>query len=89
VLTVTEAARVFLAELIERRGLSGEIAVRLFYGDRGLVIVGDSERVGDVTFHHEDRTVLLLGEYVAGLLADRCLVVDGSELKLRGKNEGA
>jgi hypothetical protein len=89
VLIVTEAARVFLAELIEWRGLSGKIAIRLFYGDRGLVIVGDSERVGDITFQHEGRTVLLLGEYVAGLLADRCLVVDGAELKLRGNNEEA
>ena len=57
-LTVTEAAKVLLAELIELRGFSGEIAIRLFNGDRGLAIVGDSERVGGVTFQHEGRTVL-------------------------------
>jgi hypothetical protein len=89
VLTVTEAARVFLAELIELRGFSEEIAIRLFYGDRGLVMLGDSERVGDVTFPHKGRTVLLLGEHVSGLLGDRRLVVDGSELKLPGNNEEA
>lgn len=88
-LTVTEAARLFLAELIDLRGFSGEIAIRLFYGDRGLVMVGDSERVGDVTFPHEGRTLLLLGEHVSGLLADRRLVVDGLELKLCGNNEEA
>ena len=88
-LTVIEVARVFLAELIELRGFSGEIAIRLFYGDRGLAIGGDSERVGDVTCQHEGRTVLLLGGHVSGLLVDRCLVVDGSELKLRGNNEEA
>ena len=76
-LTVTEAAKVFLAELIEVRGFSEEIAIRPFNGDRALGTVGDSKRVGDVTFHREDRTVLLLGEYVPGLLADRCLVVEG------------
>ena len=86
-LTVTEAARIFLAKLIELRGFSREIAIRVFFfGDRGLAMVGDSERVGDVTFQHEGRTVLLLGEYVSGLVADRCLVVDGSELKLRGNH---
>ena len=86
-LTVTEAVRIFFAELIQARGFSEETAVRLFYGDAGLAIVGDSERVGDVTFQHEGRTVLLLGEHVSDLLADRCLVVDGSELKLHGNNE--
>jgi len=70
-LTVTEAARVFLAQLTEVRGFAEGIAVRLYCGDRGLVMVGDSERVGDVTFQHEGRTLLLLGEHVSGLLADR------------------
>jgi hypothetical protein len=88
-LTITEAAKVFLAELIEERGFSGETAIRLFHGDRRLAMVGDSARVGDVTFQHEGRTVLLLGEYVAGLLADRCLVVGGLGLKLCGNNEEA
>jgi hypothetical protein len=88
-LTVTEAAKVFLADLIELRGFSEEIAIRLFYGDYGLAMVGDSERVGDVAFQHEDRTVLLLGEHVSGLLVDHRLVVDGSELMLLGDNEEA
>ena len=61
-LTVTEAAKVLLAELIELRGFSGEIAIRLFNGDRGLAIVGDSERVGGVTFQHEGRTDTALYE---------------------------
>ena len=88
-ITVTEAARVHLAELIEVRGFSGEIAIRLFYGDRGLAMVGDSERAGDVTFQQEGRTVLILGEYASGLLADRCLSIDGSELKPLGNNKEA
>ena len=88
-LTVTEAARVVLAKLIEARGFSGEIAIRLFYGDRGFAMVGDSERLRDVTSQHEGRTVLLLGEHVSGLLADRRLVVGGLELQLRGNNEEA
>jgi hypothetical protein len=86
-LTVTEAAKVFLASLIELRGFSEEIAIRLFYGDYGLAMVGDSERVGDMSFQHEGRTVLLLGEHVSGLLGDRCLVVDGSDLMLLADDE--
>jgi hypothetical protein len=88
-LTVTEAAKVFLADLIEARGYSAEIAIRLLYGDRGLTIVGDSERAGDVTFQHEDRTVLLLGEHLWDLPTDRRLVVDGLEMKLHENHERA
>ena len=88
-LTVTGAARVFLAELIQVRGFSEEIGIRLFNGDGRLAMVGDSERAGDVTFQHEGRAVLLLGEDVSDQLADRCLVVDGAELKLRENDQEA
>ena len=86
-LTVTEVAKVFLAELIQLRGFSGETTVRLFYGGRQLAMVGDSKREGDVTFQHEGRTILVMGGHVSRLLADRFLVVDGSELKLRENND--
>jgi hypothetical protein len=86
-LTVTEVAKVFLAELIQLRGFSGETAIRLFYGGRKLAMVGDGKRKGDVAFQHEGRTILLMGGHVSDLLADRFLVVDGSELKLRENND--
>ena len=88
-LNITEKAKVFLAELIELRGFPEETAIRLFCGDRGLSMIGDNERAGDMVFRYEGRTVLVLDEHFSGLFADCCLFVDGSELKLRRNNDQA
>ena len=86
-LTVTEAASARLAEMMEQKGLSQDVAIRFVSRDRGIAMQSGTERPGDATFQHEGRTVLLLDEKVSKLLADETLDVDGTEFTLHGDKE--
>jgi Fe-S cluster assembly iron-binding protein IscA len=82
-LTVTDAAKTRLAQILDEQGLPEEVAVRLVYEEQGVALQQGSERPGDATFQHEGRTVLLLDADVSELLSEGTLDVEGAELTLR------
>ena len=88
-LTVTEAAGTLLAQILDQEDLPQEVAIRLVHEGEGVTMQPDSERPGDATFQHEDRTVLLLDEQISQLLTEETLDVDGEKLALRGSRDSA
>lgn len=87
VLTVTEAARARLAQMLKQRDALEDIAVRFVYEGQGIALQYNSERTGDTTFQHEGRTVLLLDAQVSELLAENTLDLEGTKLKLQPPKE--
>ena len=88
-LTVTEAARTHLAQLLEQEGLPEEVAIRFVAEEQGLAMQPDSQRDGDTAFEHEGRIVLLLDEELAQSLANHTLDAEGAELSLRAVQDEA
>jgi len=86
-LTVTEAARARLAQILIENNLPEGTAVRLVCEGQRIALQRDSEREGDTTFDHEGRVVLLLDTEVSELLAEDTLDVEGSGLTLRHSEE--
>lgn len=86
-LTVTEAAGAHLAQLLAQHGLPDDVAVRLVSEGQGIALQQDSERAGDTTFQHEDRTVLLLDADVSQLLDENTLDLEGTKLTLQRPSE--
>lgn len=82
-LTITETAGAYLAEILKGEELPEDIAIRLVYEEEGLAMEPDNQRPGDTIFEYEGRLVLMLDEHVAQLLADETLDVDGTGLALR------
>jgi Fe-S cluster assembly iron-binding protein IscA len=86
-LTVTKAAGTRLAHYIERQQCRPAVAVRLTQDGRRIMTTVDEKRPGDTTFEHQGRTVLLLDERLAQLLADETLDIrqtdEGDRLTLR------
>jgi len=85
-LAVTEAAGAHMAQLLAEAEAPEDVALRFVHAERGLVVRLDNARPGDETFSHEGRTVLVLDEQVAQLLAENTLDVrdegDGPRLTL-------
>ena len=86
--TVTEAASARLAEILEKKDLSEEVAVRFIHEGGVIRLRSDKEQPGDTTFQHEGRTVLLLDAQVSELLADETLDIEGPGLTLRNADDG-
>ncbi|UCF34059.1 MAG: hypothetical protein JSV78_01885 [Phycisphaerales bacterium] len=74
-LSVTDAATEYLAGLLSDAEAPDDMAVRFVYEAKGFQMRTDGEQPGDTTFAHEGRTVLVMEEQVADLLADRTLDV--------------
>ena len=72
-LNVTDAATAYLSELLSAAEAPAGVAVRFVYESQGFQMQTGSEQPGDATFDHEGRTVLVMEEQVANLLADRTL----------------
>jgi hypothetical protein len=85
-LTVSDTAGAHLAELLTAANAPAELAVRFVIEKDGLALQLDSERPGDATFQHAERTVLLLDEEVSQLLTEKTLDIhehdDGPHLAL-------
>ena len=78
-LTVTETAGAHLAEMLDEAKAPGGAAARFIMGPEGLSLAMDAKRDGDEIFAHEGRTVLLVAEDVASLLADKTLDLTDTE----------
>ena len=75
-LNVTNAARAYLSEILERADAPPECAVRIAVESGKLSAGIDQERDGDATFSHEGSTVLVLDVAAATVLVDRTLDLD-------------
>lgn len=74
-LNVTDAATSYLSELLSASEAPEGVAVRFVYESQGFQMQTGSEQPGDTTFDHEGRTILLMEEQVADLLAERTMDV--------------
>ena len=83
-LAVTEDAVALLTRSLDREGFLEGVATRRALERQEITLQPNSERPGDATFQHEDRTVLLLDEQTSRLFIKNTLDVDGVEFALRG-----
>ena len=74
-LTVTEAAKAHLAQLLTETDTSDETAIRFVSEENQLVPTLDYAAPGDTTFAHDGKIVLLLDTGVATVLANSTLDV--------------
>ena len=81
--TFTEAAGALLAQMIERKQLPDDVAIRLIHDREEIFIKSDTVRPGDAKFEHEGRVVLLLDAGMVQMLADDTLAAVGRELTLQ------
>jgi hypothetical protein len=75
-LTVTEAAYLHLAQVLDNANASADAAVRFVAEDDTIKPTLDSIRSGDVMFEFAGKTVLALDEQMALTLSDTILDVD-------------
>jgi len=75
-LTVTEAARIHLAQVLDNANASADAAVRFVAEDDTIKPTLDSIRSGDVRFEYAGKTILALDEQMALTLVDHILDVD-------------
>ena len=84
-LTVTEAARVRLTDMLADH--PAEIAARIVLEDEQMKLRQGTKRSGDQAFKHQGRIVLLLGKTIVSRLQDRVLdvrtTIHGPKLGLR------
>jgi hypothetical protein len=76
-LTVTEAASIHLAKVLDSANASADAAVRFVAEDDTIKPTLDSIRSGDVRFEFAGKTILALDEQMALTLDDHILDVDG------------
>jgi Fe-S cluster assembly iron-binding protein IscA len=91
-LTVTETASAYLAQLLVQASKPDDMVVRLERGTTGnLTLRFDYMLPDDTTFEHKDRAVLVFGPQIAPILADNTLDVqdeeDGPQLVVRRQEE--
>ena len=75
-LTVTEAARIHLAQLLDNANVSADAAVRFVAEGGAIKPTLDSIRSGDIMFEFAGKTVLALDQQMALTLSDTILDVD-------------
>ena len=75
-LTVTEAARIHLAQVLDNANVSADAAVRFVAEHDTIKPTLDSIRSGDVMFGHAGKTVLALDEQMSLTLDNHVLDVD-------------
>ena len=78
-LTVTEAAKAHIADLLQKAEAPDEASVRLVRSPAGIELAIDQEKPGDTSFEHDTSTVLVVGEDVAPLLDQATLDIEQSE----------
>jgi hypothetical protein len=75
-LTVTEAARIHLAQVLDNANVSADAAVRFVAEHDTIKPTLDSIRSGDVMFEFAGKTVLALDEQMSLTLDNHVLDVD-------------
>ena len=75
---VTDDAAAHLAELLEHSDTPDDVALRLTVDGEALTLQLDGANERDKTFSHEERTVLMVDEKIAELLAECALDVEDS-----------
>jgi hypothetical protein len=75
-LTVTEAARIHLAQVLDNANVSADAAVRFVAEGGAIKPTLDSIRSGDIMFEFAGKTVLALDQQMALTLSDTILDVD-------------
>jgi hypothetical protein len=75
-LSVTQAARVYLSDMLDQSGAPDGAAIRIVARDDGLKTLIDSSREGDAVVEHEGRCVLLLDSTVSERLSAHTLDVE-------------
>ena len=75
-LTVTEAARIHLAQVLDNANVSADAAVRFVAEGDTIKPKLDSIRSGDVMFEFAGKTVLALDQQMSLTLSDTILDVD-------------
>ena len=78
-LTVTEAASIHLAKVLDNANASADAAVRFVAEDDTIKPTLDSIRSGDVRFEFAGKTILALDEQMALTLYDHILDVDDDQ----------
>ena len=78
-LTVTEVALFELLHMLTEAEAADDVVVRFLIIDKKLEIRLDSERPGDSTFTHEERTVLAIDPELSKTLSDKTLDVQQTE----------
>ena len=78
-LTVTDDAKVFLKDMIEKNEFPEDTTIRLVASAEGLGLSPDSTNEEDTTFEHDGRIVLAVATPIATQLADKSLSIDQTE----------
>lgn len=85
-LTVTDAARDHLSQLLSRTEHPEGTTVRVVPGQQGLELALDAPREGDATFEHDGEVVLTIDTQLSEMLEDKTLDIEqtdgGPQLKL-------
>ena len=69
-LTVTESATTHLAEMTKLPQFQPDKVVRFVIEDGVVQMTPDEEHSGDITFKHEDKTILVFDESVSQVLEE-------------------
>jgi hypothetical protein len=69
--------------MLEQHGVAEKATVRLVREREGVTLQSDAERLGDLTFEHGGRTVLVLDAQISELLSESTLDIEESKLSLR------
>ena len=86
-LAIAEAVCARLAQVLERQGMPGEVAVRFMCEGQGIALRRGSERARDGPFQYRGRTVSLRDAQVPELLAEHTLDAEGAKLKPQHSKE--
>ncbi len=78
-LSVTDAARAHLADVLETAKPSPDSVVRIIYDKSGLSLMVSDLREGDATFDHQGTKVLAIDASVSEDLGDKTLDVEVGE----------
>ena len=75
-LTVTEAAGVYLTQILDQANVASDTAVRFVAEENKLTPYLDNARPGDATFDHDGRIVLMLDADISQALTNKTLDVE-------------
>ena len=85
--TVTDAAGAYMAELLTQANAQEHKAIRLIFDEHGFAPKMDQAREGDIAFSYSGRTVLVLDTLAMQVMEDQTLDVqqteDGLKIVLR------
>jgi Fe-S cluster assembly iron-binding protein IscA len=74
-LTVTEQAAAHLDQILSSKHSEQGFAIRFLFEKGKVKLVLDEKRPDDITFEHDDRTVLVMNPRVSRLLQQKTLDV--------------